>query len=370
MSENNDDNAKTEEPTEKRLQDAFEEGNFASAPEIAVVAVLTAAYITLLTAGKKIALNLEEASIMLFSNLGHWGTNEESVAYGAVQILMLTIKTLAPLAIACFFAAIISGGIQTRFRLTPKVVHLKFSKLDPIAGFKKIFSLSSLIRFAIDLGKFLAISFVLYAFSRNIIGDPIFHFRLPVGYIGDFIFNTSMSLLGKLIIVLSVIAVLSYFYQHKKLMKDLRMTIQELKEEHKHLEMSPQVKTARRQLAKKLLNKQMLEKVPLSDVIVTNPTHYAIALKYERGKDEAPVVLAKGENRFAKRIIAIANQYEVPRVENKPVARLLFKLAKVGEVIPMEFYQVIAEILAYVYRTHRYYFHRLKVRRLEEENNQ
>ena len=120
-----------------------------------------------------------------------------------------------------------------------------------------------------------------------------------------------------------------------------------------------------RRLARRLMQKQMLSAVQTADVIVTNPTHFAVALKYERGVDKAPVVLAKGENRFAQRIKALAAEHGVPTVENKPVARLLFAMGKVGETIPSELYQAVAEILAVVYRTHRYYFHRLKTRRME-----
>jgi flagellar biosynthetic protein FlhB len=118
-------------------------------------------------------------------------------------------------------------------------------------------------------------------------------------------------------------------------------------------------------MARRLMQKQMLSAVPTADVIVTNPTHYAVALKYERGQDKAPVVLAKGDNRLAQRIKAIGAEHGVPMVENRPVARLLFAMGKVGEAIPTELYQAVAEILAVVYRTHRYYFHRLKSRRME-----
>ena len=113
------------------------------------------------------------------------------------------------------------------------------------------------------------------------------------------------------------------------------------------------------------MQKQMLNAVPTADVVITNPTHFAVALKYERGRDKAPVVLAKGERLFAKRIKALAAQHEVPMVENKPVARMLFKYGKVGKAIPLELYQAVAEILAFVYKTHRYYFHELKQRRAE-----
>ena len=143
------------------------------------------------------------------------------------------------------------------------------------------------------------------------------------------------------------------------------MTRQEVKDEHKNSQGDTGVKIAQRRLARRLLQTQMLDAVPTADVVVTNPTHFAIALKYERGRDAAPVILAKGEQRFARRIKEIAAENGVPMVENKPVARLLFAMGKVGEAIPPELYQAVAEILAVVYRTHRYYFYRLRSRRLE-----
>jgi flagellar biosynthetic protein FlhB len=142
------------------------------------------------------------------------------------------------------------------------------------------------------------------------------------------------------------------------------MTRQELKDERKNSEGDANVKSAMRRLARRIMQKQMLAAVPTADVVITNPTHYAVALKYERGLDQAPVVLAKGENRFALRIKALAAEHGVPSVENRPVARLLFGLGKVGEGIPPQLYQAVAEILAVVYRTHRYYFHQLRTRRL------
>jgi flagellar biosynthetic protein FlhB len=143
------------------------------------------------------------------------------------------------------------------------------------------------------------------------------------------------------------------------------MTKQEIKDEHRQAMGDPNVKMAQRAMARRLMQKQMLADVQNADVIITNPTHYAVALKYERGVDAAPVVLAKGQNLFAQRIKAIASKHEVPTVENKPVARALYKFGQVGKPIPAQLYQAIAEILGYVYRTHRYYFYQLKSRRLK-----
>ncbi len=160
-------------------------------------------------------------------------------------------------------------------------------------------------------------------------------------------------------------AAISYGYEKFKKSREHMMTRDEVKQERKQAEGDMHTKAAMRRMARRLMQKQMLKGVPTADVVVTNPTHFAVALKYERGKDKAPVVLAKGENRFALRIKELAREHGVPTVENRPVARLLFAMGKVGETIPAELYQAVAEILAVVYRTHRYYFHRLKARRME-----
>jgi flagellar biosynthetic protein FlhB len=163
---------------------------------------------------------------------------------------------------------------------------------------------------------------------------------------------------------MTVIAALHYIYQRRKTEKDLMMSKHEVTEEMKEAMGDPKIKAAQRAMARRLAQKQMLAEVPVADVIVTNPTHYAVALKYERGKDAAPVLVAKGENLMAQRIKQIGREHGVPMVENKPVARSLFRFGKVGEPIPSQLYQAIAEILGYVYRTHRYYFHQLKMRRM------
>ena len=174
-----------------------------------------------------------------------------------------------------------------------------------------------------------------------------------------------MDFFGQLLVALGVIAALGYGYEKYKTSRDLMMTRQEVKDERRNAETDPQIKNAQRRLGRRLMQKQMLAAVAIADVVLTNPTHYAVALRYERGKDQAPVVLAKGENRFAQRIKALAAEHGVPTVENKALARLLFSLGQVGETIPTELYQAVASILAVVYRTHRYYFHRLKSRRFE-----
>jgi flagellar biosynthetic protein FlhB len=159
-----------------------------------------------------------------------------------------------------------------------------------------------------------------------------------------------------LIVAMGLLAIVNYTYQRFKVGEDLKMSKQELKDEHKQAEGDPMIKSARRQMARQLVERQMFAAVPDADMVVTNPTHYAVALRYDRGREDAPVVLAKGKNLIAQRIKALARENGVPVIENKPVARGLYKLGKPGQPIPPQMYQVVAQVLAYVYRTHRRYF--------------
>ena len=167
-----------------------------------------------------------------------------------------------------------------------------------------------------------------------------------------------------LVLLLLIIAIINFLIKKKEHDEDMKMTKQEVKEENKAKDVDPEIKSAQRKKAMELLSGQNLKDVGTADVVVTNPTHYAVALRYQKGMDLAPIVIAKGENLLARRIKLLAAEFEVPTIENKPVARSLYALGKVGEPIPLDFYQVVAEILAQVYKTHAYYYHRLKARRL------
>jgi flagellar biosynthetic protein FlhB len=217
----------------------------------------------------------------------------------------------------------------------------------------------------VDLAKCLIVGALIYTGVHDILSDPIFFTPVPVFRLGTFIYDSTLLLFFRLALAMSGLAILHYLFQLKKTEKDLMMTKQEVKDENRQAMGDPNVKMAQRAMARRLMQKQMLADVARADVIITNPTHYAVALKYERGVDSAPVILAKGQNLFAQRIKAIGSKHEVPTVENKPVARALYKFGQVGHPIPAQLYQAIAEILGYVYRTHRYYFHQLKSRRLK-----
>jgi flagellar biosynthetic protein FlhB len=301
----------------------------------------------------------------MFTRFAHTTIASDTVTAQLGEAMRVFGKVIAPLLVGIVGAVLLASGVQSGFQLSPKAVGFKLENLDPIAGFGRVFSKSVFVRSGIDLLKLIGIALALWLGARSLINDPLFSAPVEAAYLGQFLSSATILFLTRLLFALGIVAAISYAYEKFKLSRDLMMTRDEVKDERKQAEGDMQTKAAMRRMARRLMQKQMLTAVPTADVIVTNPTHFAVALKYERGVDQAPVILAKGENRFAQRIKALAAEHGVPMVENKPVARLLFAMGKVGETIPAELYQAVAEILAVVYRTHRYYFHRLKTRRME-----
>lgn len=364
-----DNDQKTEQPTEKRLSEAAEKGQFAKSQELTVVFTLTAALGALAFTVRQSANEVAEYSVMMFTNFRLMQVNTDTFPLLLGNILLTCAKVVLPVLVACAGAAMLAGGLQSGFRLSAKVLTPKLEQLNPVTGLQRLFSKSTWVRTGIDVLKLLAIGYALYLGARTLLEDPLFTAPVEAAYLGTFLREASTAFFGRLLLSLGVIAALSYGWEKFKTHRDMMMTRQEVKDEAKNAEGDQHVKGAMRRMARRLLQKQMLASVATADVVVTNPTHFAVALKYERGVDKAPVILAKGENRFAQRIKAIAAENGVPTVENKPVARLLFAMGKVGEAIPPELYQAVAQILAVVYRTHRYYFHQLKTRRLTAAPN-
>jgi flagellar biosynthesis protein FlhB len=361
-----DNDQKTEQPTEKRLREAADKGQFAKSQELTVVMTLGAALAALAFTLRESAQDLAEYAVTMFTNFPLQSVDRGSVPLLLGNVLVVGGGAVIPVLFACAAAAMLAGGLQSGFQLSPKAISFRPEALNPVKGFGRIFSKSTLVRSGIDLLKLVAIGYALYLGARTLLEDPLFTAPVEAAYLGTFLREASAAFFGRLLLSLGLIAAISYAWEKYKTGQEMMMSRQEVKEEHKNAEGDSRVKNAMRRMARRLLQKQMLEAVPTADVVVTNPTHFAVALKYERGIDQAPVVLAKGENRFALRIKALAAEHGVPTVENKPVARLLFAMGKVGGTIPPELYQAVAEILAVVYRTHRYYFHQLKARRLGE----
>lgn len=359
-----DKESKTEDPTDKKLSDARASGNFAKAPELSMVTTLVATLLVFSYLGSSFASKMKLITTNVLAHINELDVTMEGIQFTLMSSLTGVVGILMPLMGTVLITGIITEGLQTGFRFTPKVLGLKFEKLNPITGFKRIFGTDSLVNFGIDFLKFVSIAGVVALLVLDIMKDPIFFTPVPLNHVGEFIFDLFRLMLIRLIFLLAIIAIINYIWKKHKNTQEMKMTKEEVKEDRKSKEVNPEIKNQQKAKAMQILSKQMMTNVPTADVVVTNPTHFAIALKYERGQDKAPVVVAKGQNLFARKIKRIAKSHDVPMVENKPVAQMLFKYGVVGRSIPMELYQVVAEILAYVYKSHSYYFHRLKARRL------
>lgn len=364
-----EDGLKTEQPTEKRLREAVEEGQFPKTPDIHTVMVLAAAAMTLMLLLESQCRQVASITISILGHLGRYTIEPQFIAEWTPRAIGAMLMLVLPLGLACAGAGLLAGGLQSRFRLTPKALAFKPERLNPADGFKRVFSMQGWVKLGTDGLKLTVIGGVLYSSLQQILSDPVFYTPVDALRLGQFLNGSLLMLLGRFVLALGGIAALNYLYQRHKVGKDMMMSRHEVKEENRSAEGDPLVRAAQRQMARRLMARQMLAAVATADVVVTNPTHFAVALKYERGKDSAPIVLAKGERLFAKRIKALAKEHEVPMIENKPVARMLFKYGKVGQSIPMEMFQAVAEILAHVYKTHRYYFHRLPDRRAQADRN-
>ena len=359
-----DKSSKTEPPTAKKLQESRSRGQFAKAPEIGMTLTLLAGLAVILFYAPSKALEVMGFTKSIMENLHKINATQESIAITAQQSFTLLGLIVFPMLALTFIAAFVAEGLQTGFRLTPKAMEPKLSKFNPISGVKRIFGIKGLKTFMIDFLKFLFIGTVVWLTLILFLDDPIFYAPIPIQHLPIFIYDLFVTMFAILVLLLLIIAIINYMIKKKENDEEMKMTKDEVKEETKSKEVSPEVKSAQRKKAMEMLSGQNMSEVGTADVVVTNPTHFAIALRYEKGMDLAPVVVAKGENLLARKIKVLAAEHDVPTVENKPVARALFVLGRVGEPIPLDFYQVIAEILAQVYKTHAYYFHRLKARRL------
>ena len=359
-----DKSSKTEPPTEKKLSESRSKGQFAKAPEIGMTFTLLAGLLIILFLAPSKANDMLVFTRSILENMESITTTQEGVAHTLSSSYFSMALIVLPLLAACFLASLIAEGLQTGFRFTPKAIEPSFNKMNPISGVKRIMGLKALKTFLIDFLKFSAIASVVWLTLIIFLDDPIFYAPVPIQHLPQFIYKLFLVMLSILLLLLTIIAIISFFMKKKEHDDEMKMTKEEVKEERKSKEVSSEVKTAQRKKAMELLGGQGVADVSTADVVVTNPTHYAVALRYEKGTDNAPVVVAKGENLLARRIKLIAKEHEVPMIENKPVARTLYALGRVGEPIPLQLYQIVAEILAHVYKTHAYYFHRLKARRI------
>ena len=345
-----DDSQKTEEPTEKRLRDAREKGQVAKSQEVSHWFALLGFALILGFLLHSLAGGIGEALLPFVARphdltIGGQGFNILMVDL----IFAVALALLLPLALMVA-AALLSGFLQTGLIMSLEPLKPKLEKISLISGFKRLFSIRALVDFTKGILKLCIVATVIGMVlwpERDAIPNAV---TLEIGQFAILMEQLGFRVLVAALAVMTVIAALDFAFQRYQHMKQLRMSKQELKDEYKQTEGDPMIKARLRQIRTERARQRMMSAVPEADVVVTNPTHYAVALKYEHGEDNAPRVTAKGVDHIAEKIREVATEADVPLVENPPLARALYASVELDQEIPPEHYQAVAEIISYVMR--------------------
>jgi flagellar biosynthetic protein FlhB len=342
---------KTEAATPKRRRESREKGQVAKSRELTTAVLLLLTFLSLRIFAPSIITNLTELIMMFLSfptNLENL-VSIEGITDIYIKCLWVFFKIMAPILLITAFVAIALNYLQVGFLFTLKPLVPKFNKLNPIEGFKNIVSKKAFVELIKSILKIGVIGYVIYSYLKNnfeVIPELLAMDMLDNAvFIGNTIINTGI----RVAVVLIVISVFDLGFQIWEFEKNLRMSKQEIKEEYKQTEGNPQIKGKIREKQRQMSLRRMMTEVPKADVIITNPTHFAIAIKYDSTKAEAPIVLAKGKDIIAQKIKEIAKDNNIATVENKPLAQALYKSVEIGDMVPAELYKAVAEVLAFVY---------------------
>lgn len=341
---------KTEKATAKRKSDERKKGNIFQSQEIVMVFSLIIMFYALQSMGPDILQSIGNSTrdfIAMTSEVEILTITETRQIL--IRVLILFASTVLPLLLISGMVAVGFTLVQTRLLFTMKSMEFKFSRLNPLQGIKRMFSLRALVALAKSLLKVVILAAIIYnsLYEKILLLPRLMDLSVEksIAYLGDLI----MSILTSSAAVFIAIAALDYIYQWWDYEKNLRMSKQEVKEEYKQTEGDPQIKGQIRDRQRKMASQRMMQNVPGADVIIRNPTHYAVAVKYDPEKDRAPIVVAKGADNLALRIIREAEKHQIVITENKPLARGLYEAVEVDREIPAEFYQAVAEVLVFVY---------------------
>lgn len=347
---------KTEPATQKKLDDARKDGQVAKSKELGNGVSLIAIFLIL----KFFIGDIGVSFLAIFEGFYKRITEYTSIPGGEISsgsfvglINMAIIEMLLmmmPFFIVGCMVAIVTDLVQVKWKPTTKPLKPKFNKFNPVSGMKRMFSVNSLMELAKSIAKVVLITYVVYSTLKDKMG-VIFSlydvtFMHAIQLMGEIIIDLGL----KISIIYMIIAFADFAFQKWKFKEDMKMTKQEVKDEYKNAEGSPEIKGKQRQRMREASQRRMMQSIPQADVVITNPTHFAVAIRYDAQSQEAPVVVAKGADYLAAKIKDIAKEHHVEIVENKPLARMLYHNVELDAPIPPELYQAVAEILAMVYK--------------------
>ncbi len=341
-----DEDDKTEEPTSKKIEDAKKEGNVGKSAEVAGAAILFFASIYLLFFSGYMFVELKKMMLYVYSFIGEEvnGTVYFTITNTVISSLLYA---LAPLFILIVIMALAFNIVQFGFVFTPLKIEL--NKINPISGFKNIFSLKKVVEALKLIAKLTIIFIVMCLIILLVTNDILSMMDMGIGASINLLMELTGYFIAAILLIVIIFAIMDFYFTKYYYIKSLRMSKQEIKDEHKQMDGNPEIKGRIRSIQMKMAQQRMMQDVPDADVVITNPTHYAIALKYEKEKSSAPIIVAKGINFIAVKIKDIARENDIPIVENPAMARALYEQMEINEEIPEEFYKAIADIFSYIY---------------------
>jgi len=341
---------KTEAPTQRRRHEAREEGQVARSVELNSALVLFAALMILRFCGPNLGLKLRQSMVDAFTHFPKGDMTIGGAMQDLVRILLEVGMALAPFVLGMAVVGFAASALQVGFVFSSKALAVKGERLNPLPGIARMFSTRAAVECLKAIAKVVVVGLIVFGFIKDkystiasMAGGSYLQTCTEIG-------GLVWALLIRTAAGLAIIAGLDYMYQKLQMEKQLKMTKQEVKEDSKRTDGDPMVKSRIRQKQREISQRRMMQEVPKADVVVMNPTHFAVALKYDADRSEAPIVVAKGKNLIALKIREIAEENNVPIVENVQLARALYASVEIGDMIPAELYQAVAEILAYVYK--------------------
>ena len=346
---------KTEPATAKKLKEAREDGKVAKSKELTAAFDLIVLFLVLKIFVSFVGNRLINSFVDIYGRIPDFvrenavDVTEKSVAALMSDVLIQILIVCVPFFAFGFVVTALISVIQVGWKVTGKPLQPKFDKFNPINGFKRIFSKDSIFELIKSILKIFVIIYVAYTSIRGNAQDIFILYEIPlmqaIMLCGTVIINAGL----KISLVYLVIGLADFIYQKYRFNEDMKMTKQEIKDEFKNTEGNPEIKGRQRQRMREASRRRMMQDVPKADVVITNPTHFAVAIKYDAEASKAPIVLAKGEDYLAQKIKEAAREHHIEIVENKPLARMLYANVDIGQEIPPELYQAVAEILAMVY---------------------
>jgi flagellar biosynthetic protein FlhB len=343
---------KTEKPTPKRRAKAARKGQIAQSAEINSVVVLLATFLAfkIFTPYMIDEWTALTAYLYQISSQQNFTIDYRTLQTMFIMVLLSSTKILAPIMGGALVGGLAASYFQVGFRFDVEAVAIKFENINPISGFKRIFSVRSLVELVKSIIKLVLVGYIVYSeYTKEIMNfTRLSDMNLKAS--SAFIGTVTLNVVFKVVVWLVVLAVADYIFQKLQLEKQLRMSKEEVKQEHKDSEGDPQLKGKIKQKQRQMSMARMMQVLPRADVVITNPTHFAVALQYDASTMSAPMVIAKGQDRMAQRIKEAAREHNIVIVENKPLAQSLYSSTEIGDAVPVELFQAVAEVLAFVYK--------------------